>query len=487
MRVLVTGGTGLIGAATVDALQGRGHEVRLLSRHAHDDAERWPGHVETRDGDVANPASLRGVAEGCGAVIHIAGIVSADAADMERVNVSGTKHLLHEATASRVPRFILVSSLGAERGTSSYQRTKIEAENAVRAWNGGWVIMRAGNVYGPGDHVVSLLLQMLRTLPAMPVIGGSSLEFQPIWMDDLGAALAAAVDGDGIERATLELAGPDVTTIDDILDRLERMTGKTRPRVSVPAGIAELGTALADLVPIHLPIHRDQVVMLRERNVLTNPRDNGLLALGVTPTRLDDGLRRLVNEQPEQLPAEGRGPLLRHQYVASIAGSRLKADALFAVLTSEFQALVPITFRGDARLMEGTTLTMALPGRGDVQVRVEEVTPRSMTLVTLAGHPLAGAIRFAVDEREDTVELRVESHERPASVPDLIAMRSGGAILQRQTWESMLERVIERSGGRGSIRMEKQQVSERDARTVERRLRGMVNRRRARQAGRQAR
>ena len=59
MQILVTGGTGVVGASTVSALLERGHHVRLFSRHAERDALAWPNRVTAIDGDVADAASAR--------------------------------------------------------------------------------------------------------------------------------------------------------------------------------------------------------------------------------------------------------------------------------------------------------------------------------------------------------------------------------------------------------------------------------------------
>ena len=65
MRVLVTGGSGVVGAGTVTELLKRGHEVRLLARHADDDARQWASGVTPIVGDVTDVASIRGAADGC--------------------------------------------------------------------------------------------------------------------------------------------------------------------------------------------------------------------------------------------------------------------------------------------------------------------------------------------------------------------------------------------------------------------------------------
>src|SRR5687768_12327197 len=97
-RVLVTGGSGVVGNAAVAALLKAQHRVRLLARHADVDARVWPEGVEPRPGDVTDPDSMRGAAEGCDAVVHIAGVVRDEPEGaLERVNVLGTRHVVDEA------------------------------------------------------------------------------------------------------------------------------------------------------------------------------------------------------------------------------------------------------------------------------------------------------------------------------------------------------------------------------------------------------
>lgn len=457
MRVLVTGGTGVVGDAAVRALLARGHTVRLLSRHAADDAADFPGGVETREGSVGDAKAVRGAAEGCDAVLHVAGIVAETPPEstFERVNVEGTRFVVEEARRAGVPRLVYVSSLGAGRGSSDYHRSKRRAEERVREFDGRWTIVRPGNVYGPGDGVVSLLLTMVRTLPAIPVVGHGDQPFQPIAAGDLGRALTGCIERDDLGGRVIELAGDDVTTMSDLLDRMERVTGRSPTRVRVPAAVAGAGARLAALAGIDIPVQEDQIVMLEEENVLSTPEHNALRELfGIEPTPLDEGLRRLADRQPEQLPKEGVGALMRRRYWVDIHGSRYDADTLFEIVCREFDRLTPdatVSARAEpstgCELREGATLTLDLPIRGHVQVRVLDVSGRVATLVTLAGHPLAGANRIGVQPRDGALRFQVETFDRAASLPDLVAIATVGRVLKDATWSTMAERVVARSGG----------------------------------------
>src|SRR5262245_12115135 len=139
MKVLVTGGSGVIGQATVRELLARGYVVRLLSRHANEDVERWAARVEPWVADIGAEEQVEGSADGCDAVLHITGIAteSPPESTFQRINVEGTRHIVAEAIRSQVKRFIYVSSLGAERGTSDYHRSKFAAEQIVARLGAG--------------------------------------------------------------------------------------------------------------------------------------------------------------------------------------------------------------------------------------------------------------------------------------------------------------------------------------------------------------
>ncbi|HYW06266.1 MAG TPA: DUF1990 family protein [Longimicrobium sp.] len=480
MKVLVTGGTGLVGKAAVDRLLAAGHTIRLLSRHAEDDAREWPEGVEAHQGDVASDDGVSGAADGCTAVLHVVGIVaeSPPEATFQAVNVEGTARMAREAKRAGASRFVYVSSLGAERGESGYHRSKHAGEEEVRRENPpGWTIVRPGNVYGPGDEVISLLLKMVRTLPAIPTIGGGDQPFQPVWHEDLGEVLARVVASDEYRGEVLEVAGAETVTTTDILERLEAITDKHPVHLPVPEIVARLGTRAAEAVGITLPITEDQVTMLQEGNLIPEGRPNALATLGVEPTMLDAGLKRLVDALPEARPSEGTGKLERQRYWADIRGATLSPAELFALVRSEFGTLVPeglVTVGaepGTPRSLDmGATLTLALPMRGNIQVRVVEVADLTATMLTVVGHPLSGAIRFMVEEGEGgTMRFEIRSFTRASDVVDLVGMRTVGHVAQKATWRTVVERAVERSGGAAvdGVNDETVFLSEEDAADVE--------------------
>jgi uncharacterized protein YbjT (DUF2867 family) len=483
MKLLVTGGTGLIGEGVIPSLVAAGHDVRILSRGASDDARQWPAHVEAFPADVADRASLEGAATGCEAVVHIVGIARESAGrTFTAINVEGTRNMVAEAERAGVSRFVFMSSLGADRGHSDYHCSKRAAEEIVRGFSGSWVVLRPGKVYGPGDEAISMLLGMTRTLPVVPVVATGNQKFQPIWYRDLGAAVAKVIEMDELAGATLDLAGDDVTTTNDVLDRLSKLTGKNPPRLGVPSLVVSVGARVADLLGVELPIDQQKLTMLLEENVIEQGSTNGLVeTLGITPTRLDDGLAELVDIQPEQVLGEGVGSIELKRFRAHIVGSTSDAVDLMTTFKTHINDIMPIDFAAEpgapTTLTQGATMTAELPVRGTIQMRVEECLPREVTLATLRGHPIAGVVRFcAADLSSRVIRFEVTVYSQAAGLADWVALQTAAAPAQNANWNTVVERVVELSGGSApkGVETEMTSLDDRQAGEAEAWIREMI-------------
>jgi NADH dehydrogenase len=274
----------------------------------------------------------------------------------------------------------------------------------------------------------------------------------------------------------LDIAGAELTSQNDLLARLSRITGRSVHSVPVPDFLATFGAKAISLMGWDVPLNEGQVTMLNEGSTIPAGGVNALTeVLGVAPTPLDTGLRQLADVQPEQLPSVGVGALKRKRYWSDIHSCRLSPEELFAHFRANFNEVTPVFVDAGAepavsdQIDEGETLTLALPMRGHVQVRIVEVTPRSATCLTVDGHPLAGAVRFACERVNDAVRFEVEVFERAANVLDLIAMRTLGDRLQDHTWEQVVERMVERSAGRApeGVQRKSESLDDAEAKRVE--------------------
>jgi NADH dehydrogenase len=252
----------------------------------------------------------------------------------------------------------------------------------------------------------------------------------------------------------LDLAGEERISINELLDRLKEITGLEPARVPIPSFVASAGVNVAAMLGVKIPLTESQLTMLSEGNWIRTPGTNALIGVfHIRPTPLDSGLRRLSDSLPEQTPDKGVGVFKRRRYWIDIAGSRLTPEQLFARVRERFAEIVPLTMDLGAEpdtpkiLEKGSTITMALPVRGHVQIRVEQLTENEAVLVTLAGHPLAGAVRFLSEQIGDSLRFQVQLYDRPANLVDWLLMRTVGESVQARSWETMLETLITESGG----------------------------------------
>jgi uncharacterized protein YbjT (DUF2867 family) len=295
-RVFVTGGTGFVGRAVVQALRAEGHSVRCLVRRGSERDLRGFGAIERVEGDVLAPASVAAAISGCDTVVHLVGIIRefpSRGVTFERVHIDGTINVLDAAIAAGVRRFVHMSALGTRAGARArYHQTKWAAEEAVRGSALAWTVFRPSIIYGRGDGFVSLLAGMIRRLPVVPVIGDGRERLQPVTVDAVADAMARTVERSATEKQIFEVGGPDVVSMIELTDLIGAALGRPRVRrAHVPIGVMRVMARLFHRVP-SFPITPDQLLMLEENN--TCDARSFFTTFGLTPMPLATGLRRML-------------------------------------------------------------------------------------------------------------------------------------------------------------------------------------------------
>jgi len=260
MRALVTGAGGFLGAALVRALAARGDAVRALVREPAP-ALDLPG-VEVVQGDVTDPAALRGAVAGCDLVFHLAGVRRAtDPAEFLRVNAGSTRLLLDAclAAAPGLARFVLAGSMAAAGPSRTprredeplapiepYGASKAEAESIAFSYADRLpvAVARPPRIMGPGDRENLLFFRIARA--------GLALSFgdRPLsWIDVDDCARGFLLLG-GRPEARGEaffLASPEPTSAEGLMREAARALGVRARRVRVPAALLRAAAAAADL------------------------------------------------------------------------------------------------------------------------------------------------------------------------------------------------------------------------------------------------
>ncbi len=284
MRILVTGGTGFVGRAVTRQLVQSGHEVRLLLRPGAQNPRLPVGQaLEVTLASLEDPRGLRAAMQDIHLVIHLAGGEGLGAgADLARVDVRGTQALAEAAAETGVRRVIYLSHLGAEPASAfPLFRAKGLAEAALRRSGVPFTILRSAIAYGPGDRLTTVLALLLHAQPGvflLPGDGGTLL--QPLWIEDLAAALTLAAELDTLENRTLEIGGPEHLSLREIVLTLARTLGLRRYLLPVPPlHLRWLTMALQFAFP-GLPLSTfwlDYLSRSRTCDVDTLPREFGLM------------------------------------------------------------------------------------------------------------------------------------------------------------------------------------------------------------------
>jgi NADH dehydrogenase len=292
--VTIFGGSGFVGRYVAQRMARLGWRVRVAVRRPNEALFVKPygvvGQVVPIQANVRDDASCRRAIEGATAVVYCVGVLySAGANTFDAVQAEGPDRVARIAAQCGVMRFALVSAIGADAASpAAYARTKAAGEAAVRRHMPGAVILRPSIIFGPEDDFFNRFAGMAKMAPALPVVGPDS-RFQPVYVDDVAAAVAKACTGEAEAGATYELGGPRDASFRELLELMLSVIRRKRPIVAVPIPVAKIqGIVLGQLARVGIapPITLDQVKMLERDNVVS-PGAKTLGDLGITPTSME--------------------------------------------------------------------------------------------------------------------------------------------------------------------------------------------------------
>lgn len=275
MKVLVSGGTGLLGQGLLRLLRGTGeHEVRCFVRRTSP-AERLEG-LELAYGDAGDAGSLTRALRGMDTFVHIAGI-------------EYTPQVLEAMRRARVERLVVVSSTSAHSRFEFRSAPRLVNEALLVGSGLRWTVVRPSMIYGSElDHNMHKLLRFLDRSPVFPLFGSGENLWQPVYYEDLARGLYAALIGPGTDGQIYDLPGLMPLTYLDLVRTAAGALGKSTRIVRIPAEPVRRALAMAEKMGLPLPVSSEQVLRLREDKAY--PYEKAREELGYAPRAFKEGI-----------------------------------------------------------------------------------------------------------------------------------------------------------------------------------------------------
>ena len=264
MKIAITGGSGFVGGRLARSLLEKGHDVVVIARGV----DPHLGELRSRlvAASVEDEAALRGAFAGCEAVAHCAGInLERGSQTYDAVHVRGTRAVVNAARGAGVRKIVLLSFLRARPGCGSgYHESKWAAEEIVRASGLDHTVLKAGVMYGRGDHMLDHLSRALFTFPVFALVGWSERDVAPVAVDDAVRVLEASLLEGALSRRTVAMVGPERMALGEAVRRVAAVLGARPLYVRLPIWIHSLMAVVLERAMWIPLVSRAQVRILSE-------------------------------------------------------------------------------------------------------------------------------------------------------------------------------------------------------------------------------
>jgi NADH dehydrogenase len=246
-----------------------------------------PG-LDVAEADVHDDESLARLVAGRSSVVNLVGTLHGDEARFRQVHAELPARLARACRQAGVQRLVHLSALGAAPDAPSmYLRSKAAGEAALMA-SGGLpaAILRPSILFGAHDHFLNLFADLARRLPVIP-LAAAQARIQPVWVDDVARAVIACLQAPRpAAPQVFECAGPQVYTLQELVQIAARSGGHERRIVPLPDTVARWQARLLEHLPGEPLMTRDNLASLQVPSVASG-RYPGLAELGIRPTPLE--------------------------------------------------------------------------------------------------------------------------------------------------------------------------------------------------------
>ncbi len=231
MRVLILGATGLIGAAVAARLAEDGHQVTALARGIGPARLARPDYAWIAC-DIAGVTEWAPMLAGVEAVVNCAGALQDGMRDdVAALQSAAMRALFAAAGPAGVGWIVQVSAVGATADAPTlFQRSKAEADAALAAFPGKWVVLRPGLVVGAQAYGATALIRALAALPVLPLAQGAA-PVQAVAADEVAEAVLLVLSGAVPAGAAYDLVEPAPQPMAAVVAAFRARLGRPPARV----------------------------------------------------------------------------------------------------------------------------------------------------------------------------------------------------------------------------------------------------------------
>jgi uncharacterized protein YbjT (DUF2867 family) len=289
----VFGGTGFVGRRVVRHLRESGARVRIVSRHPRLSEDEG---IEQIAADAHDERSVAAAVTGADGIVNAISLYVEHGRDtFHSVHVETAAKIARTARRAGIRRFVHVSGIGASATSPSrYIRSRGEGEAAVRAAFPGAVIVRPAVIFASDDAFLTTILRLLRSLPAYPIFGDGRTRLQPVYVDDVAAAIAQILRQSQNPYPVYELAGPRIYSYEELLRTIARIAGLRSVLMRMPFAFWNALAGVAEMLP-QPPLTRNQVELLQIDTTASESLP-GFRALKISPRSLEDELEAILRQ-----------------------------------------------------------------------------------------------------------------------------------------------------------------------------------------------
>jgi len=293
----IFGGSGFIGRHLIRRLTKQDYRIIVATRSPHLNGFLKPlgdsGQVELVKTNLYDADNIKNVLQNSNIAINLVGILyETGKQKFHHLHSEFPKLLSKICTELKLEKLVHISALGVkENHTSRYMSSKLQGEQHIQNNFKSSVILRPSLIFGPEDKFFNSFATLAQFSPVIPLIGGGSTLFEPIFVEDVADSIVQSLKKTNLKSNIYELGG-DRYSFKELIKILLKEIKKKRFLMPIPFGFAKFQSYFMQVMPKPL-LTPDQVEMLKYDNIVSGDYKT-LKDLGITGTSIQSILPKYI-------------------------------------------------------------------------------------------------------------------------------------------------------------------------------------------------